>query len=282
MYSVGLVNSRRIGTPLVADLKNFVNYDWHDYELDSFENEITRETLSDAPKTEVRPSSRLRSAFSRLASASSSLQLIEESGNLFDERFLDVADGSRLKGYFQSWKYLVPIAEELRNSLWSLKEPSRWFTEKKEQLISRPNFIGVHVRIGNYAKLPSKGVVGEKYYERSLSLLSALGHRLPIVVFSDSPDEVRNMKLWQKFGDVTFFDSTGANSSLETLLLMSLSSHLVIGNSTFSWWAGWIGNEPNREVVYPRPWMNTQRFDDRDLAVPGWIGVSREDIRHYE
>jgi hypothetical protein len=35
--------------------------------------------------------------------------------------------------------------------------------------------------------------------------------------------------------------------------LMSLAPTLIISNSTFSLWAGLLGNQ-NKNVFYPRPW----------------------------
>jgi len=282
IYSIGLANSRRLGVELVADLWKFVGYDWHDYELSSFQNAISRESRP-------RDSLRLLNFKSKITWKLDRFKLwdffsssVLETDNQFDSRFLSVADGAHMKGYFQSWKYLQPIANELRESVWALTEPSSWFMEKNEEFANSGPWIGVHVRLGNYQTLPSMGTVPQEYYERGLALIAELGHDLPIVVFSDSPEIAREMGLWRKFSNVSFFDSAPANSPLETLLLMSRAKHLIIGNSTFSWWAGWIGHESDRKVIYPRPWLNAKRYDDRDLVMPGWIGLSREYVSDYE
>jgi hypothetical protein len=117
--------------------------------------------------------------------------------------------------------------------------------------------------------------VGEIYYERALALLSELGLRHNIVVFSDEIELARQMPLWRRMPNVTFFDSPPETPPIETLLLLSLASHLVIANSTFSWWAGWTGERPGRRVVFPRPW-GTSADETGDLIPPGWVGLSRE------
>jgi hypothetical protein len=282
VYSVGLANSRRLGVELVVDLRNYAGYDWHDYELASFQNAISHESRHRIPLRLLNFISKLTRKLERIRFLESLGASVRETENQFDSRFLDVADGAHMKGYFQSWKYLQPIAGELRESLWALTNPSSWFTEKKEEFDSKGPWTGVHVRLGNYQTLPSMGTVPQEYYQRGLALLSELGHNLPIVVFSDSPKVASEMGLWKNLSNVSFFDSGPANSPLETLLLMSRAEHLIIGNSTFSWWAGWIGHESNRRVIYPRPWLNDSNFDDRDLSMPGWIGLSKEDISDYE
>jgi hypothetical protein len=35
---------------------------------------------------------------------------------------------------------------------------------------------------------------------------------------------------------------------------MSLASHHVIANSTYSWWAAWLGDKPGQRVIMPGRW----------------------------
>ena len=293
VYGIGLANIRRLKTTLVADLRNFVGYEWHAYELDSFENVICEEITTEVRQTSsfsrrvlsvVRRFDRLGTGSRQVGERVDSLtRRVEEVDNQFDERFLTVSDGSRLRGYFQSWKYLEPVRDELKQSIFNLKQPSDWFTKKKKELGEKPPWIGVHLRLGNYVDLPSMGTVESLYYERALTLLSNLGHNMPIVVFSDSPDLARSLDLWTAFPDITFLDNDNESHSrpIETLSLQSMASHLVIAKRTYSWWAGWLGESHNRRVIYPRPWINNKDIDDRDLPLPGWIGIGREDHSNY-
>jgi len=282
VYSLGLANARRLGVDLVADLSNFSGYRWHSYELDSFQNSISGNFKARLPRALTKIISRVDNRTSRLSGHSAFRNLYLETDNQFDSKFLVVPDGARLRGYFQSWKYLSPVANELRATVWALTRPSEWFMAKKEELSRGGPWIGIHMRLGNYITLPGMGIVPATYYERALSLLSELGYHFPVVVFSDSPKLVQEMSIWRSFPQVSFFDSEPANSPIETMLLMSLAPHLIIGNSSFSWWAGWLGDMPGRKVTYPRPWINSKDWDDRDLAVPGWLGISSDNTRDYE
>lgn len=279
-YAVGLANAKRLGTELVADLRNFENYEWHDYELGCFANEIGSEITSDPA---VKPSTTRMSRFLRRRdkkSAGEGLPIIveKEENNLFSQRFLSVPNNSRLRGYFQSWKYLEPISEALDQQLWTLTKPSRWFLEKSEELRKREPWIGLHVRLGNYQNLEEMGVVADAYYRRALELLRDLGVNRKVLIFTDSPEilEQRDFLL-QEFSS-ELFETDTASTPLENMLLLSLSEHLIMANSTFSWWAAWLGrkNGAERRVIYPRPWINLQSWDDRDLQRPEWIGLSRE------
>ncbi len=35
---------------------------------------------------------------------------------------------------------------------------------------------------------------------------------------------------------------------------MSLASHHIICNSSYSWWAAWLGEKPGQQVIMPERW----------------------------
>lgn len=279
-YAVGLANATRLGTELVADLRNFKNYEWHDYELGSFANSIRREISEDsAPKSVA--SGMVRFFPSREnppANASLPAIVEQEENNLFSQRFLEAGNNSRLRGYFQSWKYLEPVSVALDQQLWALTKPSQWFLEKTEELRNREPWIGLHIRLGNYQDLEEMGVVADIYYRRALWLLRDLGVDREVFIFTDSPEVLERRNFLVEGFSPQLFKSDPGSTPLENMLLLSLSEHLIMANSTFSWWAAWLGrnNGSQRRVIYPRPWINLQSWDDRDLQRPEWIGLSRD------
>lgn len=269
-YALGLENATRLRTELFVDLSNFVNYEWHNYELASFNNSISGEV---APSFLSRTLDRLpgHRFFPR-----GKLEI--EDNQLFAPKFLKVTDGARLRGYFQSWKYFESVGDTIQGELWDLVSPSSAFLEKKLELERGAPWIAVHVRLGNYQNLPSMGLAGQAYYRRAIKLLRDLGHRDQILVFTDSPEVIGEMGLFEDIDDWNIFRGDPVLSPLETMLLMSLSDHLVMGNSTFSWWSAWLGRGvAGRRIVYPRPWLDFSPRDDRDIPMPAWICLSREE-----
>ena len=59
----------------------------------------------------------------------------------------------------------------------------------------------------------------------------------------------------------------------EELLFMSLSTHFIIANSTFSWWGAFLSTSTIKTIIYPKQWFgpiyNTK--NTTDLFPIGWI-----------
>lgn len=193
----------------------------------------------------------------------------------FDSDVLLAQPGSTLRGYFQSWKYFTGVSAQVREIATSLAEPSDWFTEQNLWLSSMGPWVGVHVRRGDYVPTPSRsshGLVDVGYYKEAYSTILNVTGDIPVVVFSD--DEPGARGLLESFVDkAIWFRAAFGSSPLENLLLMSTASHLITANSTFSWWAGWLADDPSRLVVTPTPWFAQDPSLGPDLIPPHWLQV---------
>lgn len=276
VYALGLRLARDLNTDLHCDVWNFYGYSWHSYELDTFENSITRTYSSRSREIWGHKARGLlrRARAVHLAPIRRSNLFLERS-TTFDPETLHVRSGCRLNGYFQSWKYFEPISSEIRVQVSQSKSASNWLSESQKKLEQMGPWIAVHVRRGTYLEVPIMGIVQGDYYDRALHLLDNLIGELPIVMFSDSPELLGSIS--SSYQDRILPLPTPSDiQPIDVLQLMSDAAHLVIGNSTFSWWAAYIKDRPGRTVIAPRPWLDDQRFNERDLLLPGWITVGRE------
>jgi hypothetical protein len=54
---------------------------------------------------------------------------------------------------------------------------------------------------------------------------------------------------------------------------MKQCGHLVIANSSFSWWAAWLSENPEKIVIAPQKWFNEFDADTSDLIPERWIRI---------
>ena len=99
-----------------------------------------------------------------------------------------------------------------------------------------------------------------------------MGFDGPLYVVSD--DLQAALRELAPLGEATVLAPTGA-TALDEMLLMSRAPALITANSSFSWWAAWIGDTAERPVIAPRPWFDDIAVDSRDLLRPDWLTLDR-------
>jgi len=167
----------------------------------------------------------------------------------YDEKFCrDVTQLSIVHGYFQHWKYA--------SNAWSWIEPELNDFSNKLNLdrFKMPNeYIAMHVRRGdNIFSLKTMGTLSNKYYQEAIKLISK--NDLPLIVVTD--DLSGTDEIIKEFNPKLVI-TPEAFSDWEALFLMSRAKILIAANSTFSWWAGYIGFHSgfSKQVIMPMPWF---------------------------
>lgn len=173
----------------------------------------------------------------------------------FADRFLDAPADCVLMGFFQAPKYFESIDEELRtelNGLLAAAVPAASAPDFAS--LMKPTSVAVHVRCTTgFSINPVFRVCDVGYYERSMARLR---ERIPgarFFIFSDDPARCRATFTAT---DQTVMDSGAAGTNpLHDLYGMSRASHHVIANSSYSWWAAWLGAKPGQQVITPERWF---------------------------
>lgn len=196
----------------------------------------------------------------------------------YDARLRNVRPGTTVLGFFQSWRYFDDCSSEIRERMSRLTKPSDWYLEMCEKIQPGKGNIGLHVRRGDYM-LPEQqkvqGLATPAYYQRSIAYLRRMGIDGPVCVATDSPDLVRAE--FDGMGQFLLIDPPPGCHPFEVILILSRVDGLVIANSSFSWWAGFIGKRTGRVVIAPRPWFTQTNIDTRDLLPPDWLTVDRDE-----
>jgi hypothetical protein len=75
-------------------------------------------------------------------------------------------------------------------------------------------------------------------------------------------------KLKEKFAYINFIKAYDSIEDWEQMILMSCCKHNIIANSSFSWWAGYLNNNPGKFVCYPHTWFGPKAGHDVNDMFP--------------
>jgi hypothetical protein len=168
-----------------------------------------------------------------------------------------------LSGYFQSEKYFHRYRDEVRD-LFVFPDPALAAAADFLARDPRPP-VGIHVRLGDYLKKPGRNLCTPSYFRRALSRFSKKQYRF--VLCSDDPAQAQSLI---DCDEVEVFSGT---DDLSEMALLSLCPRLVLSNSTFSWWACFLGRKKEM-VLAPDRWLiRNSRPTAFDIYLPEWIRV---------
>jgi hypothetical protein len=153
----------------------------------------------------------------------------------------------------------------------SVAKPTSWYLKEQKSLQER-NYAALHIRRGDYTNPANRanGILSIEYFQKVCNLLPT---DLEILIFTDSPSEIRaELRVIDR--RLRVLDPPMNSDAVESLLLMAQASHIVISNSTYSWWAATFAPE-NAVIFAPTKWFEL-RDDPVDLLPNHWIKVRSE------
>jgi hypothetical protein len=182
----------------------------------------------------------------------------------FNESFFATRGHTILDGYFQHSKYFRPIEKQLREDfqpLTTLNEPWRSLAYRLMNLDS----VVMHIRRGDYVTNTEAaqyhGTPGVEYYKKAMECHLKRYQNSQFFCFSDDLVWCQQNIIHPR---IEFVD-TGSLSAPLVLHLMSKAKHHIIANSSFSWWAGWLNNNPEKIVWCPEYWVKNIKTSDTGL-----------------
>ena len=121
------------------------------------------------------------------------------------------------------------------------------------KIINNNNSVCVSIRRGDYLNSrysKSFYICDEKYFIQALFKIKLLVDNPVLIFFSDDIEWVRkNIKT-----DLLSYYESGCDPVWEKLRMMYSCKHFIISNSTFSWWAQYLGRREDKIVVCPSRW----------------------------
>ena len=189
--------------------------------------------------------------------------------------------------YFQSGRSPLEIKDNtyfhLTGGFWVMKYCSQYredllamFTPRADYQMSEGckefiarvrscNSVAVHVRRGDYVKA---GIcLKDTYYYRCLDKAAELVDDPVYFVFSEDLDYVKRM-FKDRPGKYMYVEYKSSNLTLDDFFIMKECKHDIISASSYSFWAAWLNNNPNKTVICP------PRKDD--LYPSNWTVISTD------
>lgn len=163
-----------------------------------------------------------------------------------------------LDGLFENPRFFGSIRQELLQEFTPKHDPVPANAELLERIRSTES-VCISFRRGDF--ISNAGyknifdVCGPDYYRKAVEEIRARVKDPVFFLFSDEIEWViENVRI-----DGECHYESGTDPQWEKLRLMSSCRHFIIPNSTFAWWAQYLGTAPDKTVIAPSRWYNDAR-----------------------
>ncbi|MDE7020589.1 MAG: alpha-1,2-fucosyltransferase [Lachnospiraceae bacterium] len=204
-----------------------------------------------------------------------------EENKCFQPKIFDW-DDIYLEGYWQSEKYFRDVGNLLKKEF-SLESVRRnrdngyGLSEEAERYLNRieqGESVSIHVRRGDYLLPQNQDLFGnictDMYYENAVKKMMESRPDCTFYLFTNDNQWAAERLRERKDFPIVLVELPG-NRDYETLMLMSRCRHNILANSSFSWWASYLNDNPDKQVIAPAEWMNG--WDCSDIYRPDMIRI---------
>jgi len=183
----------------------------------------------------------------------------------------DIIDFTDICGYFQSERYFDNAKLEVANQF-KFKDNVKEVVDNKIASGYYPNpekCTSLHIRRGDYVHKQEYHPLQTKQYYETASKLAATDN---YIIFSD---DIKWCK--SSFGISNNMFYSEEDDPFSAMYHMSLCLNNIICNSTFGWWAAWIGEQDNplthKTIIAPKAWFGPAyaQMSVTDLIPKRWI-----------
>jgi len=156
-----------------------------------------------------------------------------------------------LQGFFQSKKFFENCEDEIKN-VFSIPDLGDEFKK----------YCSIHVRRGDYVTHASDfPPVTIRYIHTAIKEMKERGHKR-FMIFSDDLNWCKKM--------LPGIGLSEGRNPFEDMTVMANCSNHIIANSSFSWWAAYLGKNHNRHIIAPshKTWFGKKNGVVQALGTP--------------
>lgn len=200
----------------------------------------------------------------------------------------DISTIYLLDGYFQSYKYFEKNFLQICDKI-GIKTMQTELLSFFKDITNDEVSISMHFRLGDYKLLPlCHPIIQYDYYKNSLEFIlqeeKLKNSNVCVLYFCEMEDieivendYLKGLRI--EFPTCVFKNTAvtlGIYDDWKNLLLMSLCSHNIIANSSFSVWGAYFNNNTKKKVCYPSKWFGEaiSYNDVSDIFPDEWYKIS--------
>lgn len=186
---------------------------------------------------------------------------------------IEAKDDTEYHGFYQCHKYFDDVRDKLINKYYKFTDK---VIEDAKRYTITPNCLGISVRRGDYVQLQHNHcVLSLRYYQDAISLPYIMDVDEIFVFSDDIPWCKQNICLSESDSGLNFVEG----NAFTQMYLMTQMKHLVLSNSTFAWWGGYL-NDKKGTVIIPDPWFGpaNDHLDTNGLYCPNWTRQKHERV----
>lgn len=199
----------------------------------------------------------------------------QKHGYLGDKIWL--VDDAYYFGFFQNIDLIKEGICDVKENIVFPQWNDHEFMEIRKKILKDDKSVSIHVRMDYNVHEPEcyEKICTDKYFADAVNMISLSEENAHFYVFSNKIDEARKRLAWLDRAE--YIDLKERHFGIEDMELMSLCRHNILSNSTFSWWAAVLNDNPNKMVVIPDVYDTRIKGvgrDDVNLYFPDWIRVA--------
>lgn len=279
-FAFAHIVSRQLGeVTTVLDTRSYRNYYWPFF-LDKYELKPRVTFFSNTPQKYDRAIRwfRIRRGILKRITKNQTTRYNEkawEGGVLLSERFCPLptfpvkkdVETIYLYGYFQDATLLIPYRSELK-AMFVPKSLGKTALNIEDRTLNKSIAISIRLRDAKEGHSNSFLYDGKDYYITSVQKILKRDPSIQqIVVACNDLKRIQNEHWFDAIPLKQVF--LNEMDAVEQLYLLSKCHHFVCANSTFSWWAAFLGSDETSIVYLPRYFYNGVETKQTKLLFPG-------------
>ena len=192
--------------------------------------------------------------------------IINENQYEYIDKYLKKSRSFIIDGYWQSEQYFLSHEFEIKKTL--NKDSKLSITNQK----SKNQKVAVHIRLGDYINskegIENHLVCNIDWYKKAINYLKDYNEKLHFTIFSDNKDLLKNE--FKNFSNLEINQSDYSKDAYEDLYEMAKYDHFIISNSSYSWWASYLGEKENSKIIAPKYWYKNKKTKELPLFRKNW------------